>query len=156
MFVYLRIYVCISVFSFFFSKAKVLADAIHGDKSQTQRQAALAQFKKGTCKILVATDVASRGLDIPMLDFVVNFDLPAVAETYVHRIGRTGRAGESGLAMSFVSIEERPLLKQVEKFINQSIPVVNGHPCEQNVSVQSARTLTQKKPVKYVTKVFGK
>lgn len=96
--------------------------AIHGNKSQGARTKALEGFKKGTIRVLVATDIAARGLDIPLLPHVVNFELPNIAEDYVHRIGRTGRAGASGEAVSLVSGEERGYLKAIEKLTNQRIP----------------------------------
>lgn len=103
--------------------AGIPADAIHGNKSQQARQRALEQFKKRTIKVLVATDIAARGIDIDELSHVVNFDLPNVPETYVHRIGRTGRAGATGAAISFCSMEEKPFLRDIEKLIRKTIPV---------------------------------
>jgi ATP-dependent RNA helicase RhlE len=99
------------------------AAAIHGNKSQGARTRALADFKRGAVRVLVATDIAARGLDIDQLPHVVNFDLPEVAEHYVHRIGRTGRAGNEGLAVSLVAQDERPLLKQIEKLLAYTLPV---------------------------------
>jgi len=99
------------------ARGGISATAIHGNKSQPQRTRALADFKSGTVRVLVATDIAARGLDIEALPHVVNFDMPHVAEDYVHRIGRTGRAGSSGEAISLVSPEERPLLAAVEKLL---------------------------------------
>jgi ATP-dependent RNA helicase RhlE len=99
------------------------AAAIHGNKSQGARTRALADFKAGNVRVLVATDIASRGLDIDQLPHVVNFELPEVPEFYVHRIGRTGRAGHEGLAASLVSGDERPLLKAIERLVGQRIPV---------------------------------
>jgi len=109
-------------------KAGFNAAAIHGNKSQGARQKALQQFKDGDLKVLVATDIAARGIDVDELSYVVNFDLPNVAETYVHRIGRTGRADASGVALSFCDAEERAYLKDIQKLIGQSIPVVDEHP----------------------------
>lgn len=106
----------------------VRAAAIHGNKSQNARQAALSDFKNGTLRVLVATDIAARGIDIDELTHVINFDLPDVPETYVHRIGRTGRAGNTGIAMSFCSVDERQELKDIEKLIRKTIPVVHEHP----------------------------
>jgi ATP-dependent RNA helicase RhlE len=97
--------------------------AIHGNKSQGARTRALADFKHGAVRVLVATDIAARGLDIDQLPHVVNFDLPEVPEHYVHRIGRTGRAGNEGLAISLVARDERPLLKQVERLLGLTLPV---------------------------------
>lgn len=110
------------------SKAKIIAEAIHGNKSQNARQRALSNFKEGKTKVLVATDIAARGIDISDLALVINYDLPNVPETYVHRIGRTGRASASGISISFCNIEERPYLKDIEKLIKQKIPVVSTHP----------------------------
>lgn len=100
----------------------ISALAIHGNKSQGARTKALDGFKKGTIRVLVATDIAARGLDIPLLPHVVNFELPNIAEDYVHRIGRTGRAGASGEAVSLVCGEERGYLKDIEKLTNQRVP----------------------------------
>jgi ATP-dependent RNA helicase RhlE len=102
--------------------------AIHGNKSQTARELALNNFKKGDLNILVATDIAARGIDIDELSIVVNYDLPNVPESYVHRIGRTGRAGSSGIAISFCDASERPFLKDIEKLINKKIKVIHEHP----------------------------
>lgn len=104
----------------------VKVDAIHGNKSQSKRLSALADFKSGRIRILVATDIAARGIDIEELSHVINYDLPETAETYVHRIGRTGRAGFSGDAISFCSPDENHLLKQIEKHIKLSIPVIKN------------------------------
>ena len=98
------------------------AVAIHGNKSQGARTRALADFKSGAVRVLVATDIAARGLDIDQLPHVVNYDLPEVPEHYVHRIGRTGRAGNDGLAISLVANDERPLLKQIERLLSQNLP----------------------------------
>lgn len=100
----------------------IQAAALHGNKSQNQRTKALNDFKQGAVKILVATDIAARGIDIEKLPQIVNFDLPNIPEDYVHRIGRTGRAGEDGYAISFVSQEEIKHLKAIERFIKQTIP----------------------------------
>ena len=105
----------------------VKTDAIHGNKSQNNRQRALTEFKNGKLRVLVATDIAARGIDIDELSHVVNYDLPETPETYIHRIGRTGRAGLSGEAISFCHPEELSLLKAIEKHIKQSIPVVDNH-----------------------------
>jgi ATP-dependent RNA helicase RhlE len=97
------------------------ADAIHGNKSQPQRTRVLKRFKDDELRVLVATDIAARGLDIEELPHVVNFDLPHVAEDYVHRIGRTGRAGASGEAVSLVSAEDRPLMAAVERLMGRTV-----------------------------------
>ena len=106
----------------------VAAAAIHGNKSQTARQAALLHFKRGELQVLVATDIAARGLDIEELSHVFNYNLPEVPETYIHRIGRTGRAGHGGSAVSFVEHAEKPLLKAVEALMGKAIPLVAEHP----------------------------
>lgn len=110
------------------TRAKLPADAIHGDKSQTARTRALANFKNGKTRILVATDIAARGLDIDAVSHVINFDLPNEPESYVHRIGRTARAGASGIAYSFCAVDERKYLKDIEKLIRLNIPVIKDHP----------------------------
>ncbi|WP_026393294.1 DEAD/DEAH box helicase [Acetobacterium malicum] len=104
------------------------AQAIHGNKSQNARQLALNNFKERKTRILVATDIAARGIDIEELSHVFNYDLPEVPETYVHRIGRTGRAGMGGIAIAFCDQEEMPLLEGIEKLVLKSIPVVEVHP----------------------------
>jgi len=103
-------------------------DSIHGDKTQNDREAALEHFKDGKINILIATDVAARGIDINNLDAVINFDIPNVSETYVHRIGRTGRAGKSGSSYSFCSADEKPYIKGIQQLINTVIPVEENHP----------------------------
>nr|WP_317325238.1 DEAD/DEAH box helicase [uncultured Flavonifractor sp.] len=109
-------------------KAGIAAAAIHGNKSQTARQQALADFKSGQIRALVATDIAARGLDIEELSHVFNYNLPDVPETYVHRIGRTGRAGHGGTAVSFCDCNEREELKAIQKLLGRAIPVVEDHP----------------------------
>lgn len=118
--------------------AKIGAAAIHGNKSQGARTKALAGFKSGSVKVLVATDIASRGLDIPLLPYVVNFELPNVSEDYVHRIGRTGRAGASGLAVSLVSADETVFLRDIEKLIGSKIPmdILQGFEPDPNASTK--------------------
>ncbi|HKI43738.1 MAG TPA: DEAD/DEAH box helicase [Balneolales bacterium] len=109
-------------------KAGIEANAIHGNKSQNARQRALGHFKNGRTNVLVATDIAARGIDVEELSHVINYDLPNVPETYVHRIGRTGRAGASGTALSFCDTEEKAYLRDIQKLIDQKIPVVADHP----------------------------
>ena len=104
------------------------AEAIHGNKSQSARQQALKNFKDGKIRALVATDIAARGIDIDGLTHVINFDIPNIPETYVHRIGRTGRAGASGKALSFCDHEEKEFLRDIQRLIKREIPVVNEHP----------------------------
>ena len=110
------------------AKAGISGAAIHGNKSQQARQKALKSFKEGSIKVLVATDIAARGIDIDRLQLVINFDLPNEPETYVHRIGRTGRAGESGRAWSFCDPEELEYLWDITKLIKQNLPLVENHP----------------------------
>jgi len=109
-------------------KAGIGAQAIHGNKSQNARQLALSNFKAKKIRVLVATDIAARGIDVVELSHVINFDLPDVPETYVHRIGRTGRAGAAGIALSFCDDEERESLRDIQKTISKSIPVIGDHP----------------------------
>ena len=110
------------------NKAGINAEAIHGNKSQVQRQNTLGKFKSGKVKVLVATDIAARGIDVSALSLVINYDLPNISETYVHRIGRTGRAQASGKAISFCDREERVYLRDIQKLIGQRIPIVEAHP----------------------------
>jgi ATP-dependent RNA helicase RhlE len=109
-------------------RANIKADAIHGNKTQAARQKALNNFKEGKIRVLVATDIAARGIDVEDLSHVINFELPNIPETYVHRIGRTGRAGNSGSALSFCDMEERAYLRDIHKLIKKTIPVVEDHP----------------------------
>lgn len=109
-------------------KNGVTAEAIHGDKSQNARQRVLDAFKNKEISVLVATDIAARGIDIESLPFVINFDIPNISETYVHRIGRTGRAGNSGLAISFCAQDEQPYWKDIEKLIRINVKVEKEHP----------------------------
>ena len=110
------------------SRGGVRADAIHGNKSQNERQRTLQNFKNNRTRVLVATDIAARGIDIDDLGHVINFDLPEAAETYVHRIGRTGRAGASGVAISFCDYDEKIYLSDIQKLIKKKIDVVKDHP----------------------------
>ena len=110
------------------------AEAIHGNKSQNARQRALSNFKNGTTRVLVATDIAARGIDVDQLSHVINFELPNIPETYVHRIGRTGRAGVSGVAISFCDQEEKEFLRDIQKLTGISIPVVAEHPFPSGVN----------------------
>lgn len=132
-------------------RSGINTQAIHGNKSQSQRQEALKNFKNRTTRVLVATDIAARGIDIDELTHVVNYELPNVPETYVHRIGRTGRAGASGVALSFCDRDEKGFLNDIQKLTRKQIEVVSGHPYDlrslqytvpkqQPVPVRSART----------------
>jgi ATP-dependent RNA helicase RhlE len=117
----------------------ITAAAIHGNKSQQARQSALLKFRSRQIQVLVATDIAARGIDIDELSHVINYDLPEVSETYVHRIGRTGRAGASGMAISFCDQEERIYLRDIEKLIKKAIPVENEHPFKNAGSTGDSR-----------------
>ncbi len=138
-------------------KRNITAAAIHGDKSQNARQKALAQFKAREIKVLIATDIAARGIDISALKYVINYDIPNIPESYVHRIGRSGRAGASGVAISFADFDEIPFIKDIEKTIGMKIPVVEEHKypmtvlvpkekAETNVSGGKMPARTQSKP----------
>jgi ATP-dependent RNA helicase RhlE len=118
--------------------AGISAAAIHGNKSQGARTKALAGFKNGSVRVLVATDIAARGLDIPLLPHVINFELPNISEDYVHRIGRTGRAGASGEAISLVSADETTYLRDIQKLIDMKIPmeIVEGFEPDPNASTE--------------------
>lgn len=109
-------------------KNSITAEAIHGDKSQNARQRVLDAFKNKEISVLVATDIAARGIDIESLPYVINFDIPNISETYVHRIGRTGRAGNSGLAISFCAQDEQPYWKDIEKLIKINVKIEKDHP----------------------------
>jgi ATP-dependent RNA helicase RhlE len=109
-------------------RANIGAEAIHGNKSQSARERALANFKSGRTRVLVATDIAARGIDVDDVTHVINYDLPNEPESYVHRIGRTARAGASGIAYSFCDAEEREYLRDIEKLIRLHVPVISEHP----------------------------
>lgn len=126
-------------------KAGIGAEAIHGNKSQNARQRALGNFKSGHTRVLVATDIAARGIDVDNLSHVINFELPNVPETYVHRIGRTGRAGASGIAYSFCDAEEKEFLRDIQKLIATSVPVITDHPyAMSDTSLSTYKSLPQK------------
>jgi len=128
-------------------KAKIKAEAIHGNKSQNARQNALRNFKDKTTRVLVATDIAARGIDIDNLNLVINYEIPNIPETYVHRIGRTGRAGLEGKAVSFCDVEEYDYLRDIQKLISIEIPVVTNHPFPaENLPVPGARKAKGKSP----------
>ena len=127
------------------AQGDIKSAAIHGNKSQVARQKALGAFKEGNLRILVATDIAARGIDVEELNLVVNYDLPNVPETYVHRIGRTGRADASGMALSFCDMDERPYLKDIERLIKQSVPRMPEH---QFIEGDEAETEQEEQPQK--------
>ena len=124
------------------NKAGIRTEAIHGNKTQGARQRALENFKNRKTRVLVATDIAARGIDIDDLTHVINYELPNIPETYVHRIGRTGRAGASGTAISFCDWSEKTFLTDIQKLIKKSIPVVKGHPFD----VEALHPLTTPPP----------
>ncbi|MEO5644005.1 MAG: DEAD/DEAH box helicase [Bacteroidia bacterium] len=125
-------------------RAGVRAEAIHGDKSQTARQRALSNFKAKQTRVLVATDIAARGIDVDDLSHVINYEIPNIAETYVHRIGRTGRAGASGIAISFCDNEERAYVKDITKLIGKQIPIVEEHPYKMGTPVPPRESRTHR------------
>jgi ATP-dependent RNA helicase RhlE len=125
--------------------ARIQADSIHGDKSQNARQRALEKFKSRNTKVLVATDIASRGIDVERISHVINYDIPNESETYIHRIGRTGRAGLAGIAVSFCDEEERAYLKDINRLIKIPIPVVSEHPFKQGNIIKELRMDGSKK-----------
>ena len=132
-------------------KVGIEAQAIHGNKSQNARQLALNNFKEGKTRVLVATDIAARGIDVDDLAYVINYDLPEVPETYVHRIGRTGRAGQSGIALSFCDYEERDYLKSIEKLIGKNIPLKEGNPFDirlNSIPMQDKEVVTKSSATK--------
>jgi ATP-dependent RNA helicase RhlE len=134
-------------------KSGIQANAIHGNKSQGNRQQALADIKRGHTLVLVATDIAARGIDIDDLKLVINYDLPNIPESYVHRIGRTGRAGSGGKALAFCDPEEKTYLRDIEKLIRQSIPVERDHPYTRENSGASATQATTKEiPLEQIRK----
>ncbi|MGB4661235.1 MAG: DEAD/DEAH box helicase [Mobilitalea sp.] len=140
------------------AKENVKAQAIHGDKSQGARQLALGNFKNKTLRVLIATDIAARGIDINELSHVINFDLPNEPETYIHRIGRTGRAGQSGVAISFCDFDEKSLLEDIEKLNRKRIKEVKDHPYPllNNFPAVKAVQPGRKKPVEMeVTKTLS-
>ncbi|MBK8609487.1 MAG: DEAD/DEAH box helicase [Chitinophagaceae bacterium] len=129
----------------FLHRHEITAAAIHGNKSQNARQHALGNFKDGKLRVLVATDIAARGIDIDELSHVINYELPNIPETYVHRIGRTGRAGNTGIAISFCDADERSELKDIQKLIGISIPVVKNHPYELSAGLITGPVIPQPK-----------
>jgi ATP-dependent RNA helicase RhlE len=122
----------------YLNRAGIDAEAIHGNKSQNARERALSRFKTGELHVLVATDLASRGIDIDDISHVINYDIPVDPESYVHRIGRTARAGRSGSAITFCTREDRPTLTRIERLINQALRVLEPPPREARSSTGSA------------------
>jgi len=135
----------------FLQRSQVRAAAIHGNKSQNARQGALSDFKNGQIRVLVATDIAARGIDIDELSHVINFEMPNIPETYVHRIGRTGRAGKAGIAISFCSVEERTELRDIQKLIGKNIPVIHEHPFVLSATVQQPPAIRQSRQSSFRT-----
>lgn len=129
-------------------KSGIQAEAIHGNKSQNARVKAMSNFRDHTTRVLIATDIAARGIDVDHLSHVINYDLPNIPETYVHRIGRTGRAGRSGIAFSFCDSEERAYLKDIEKLIKKRISVVEDHPFISSAAESAIAAPSEKKEVK--------
>lgn len=125
------------------NKAGIPAEAIHGNKSQNARQRALTGFKNHSLRVLIATDIAARGIDVEQLSHVINYELPNIPETYVHRIGRTGRAGHDGTALSFCESEELPFLKDIQKLIGKTIPVIKEHPFITTGGIQAREKKTE-------------
>jgi ATP-dependent RNA helicase RhlE len=126
------------------NRAGIIAEAIHGNKSQNARQRALSNFKLQETRVLVATDIAARGIDIDELSHVINYELPNIPETYVHRIGRTGRAGASGISISFCDAEERAYLKDIQKLIGKSVPVAQDNPYPLSQSAMNSPVVAPK------------
>ena len=126
------------------TKNKISSEAIHGNKSQNARQRALDLFKNNKIQVLIATDIAARGIDIDGITHVINFEVPNISESYVHRIGRTARAGSTGIAISFCDIEEKSYIRDIEKLIGQPIEIDRNHPYHSN-AVETAQTLSSGK-----------
>lgn len=147
-------------------KNNITAEAIHGNKAQNARQRALSNFKSGVTRVLVATDIAARGIDVDDLEYVINYEIPNIAETYVHRIGRTGRAGANGTAFSFCDHDEKPYIKDIEKLISKRIPMAEENPFPLNEVRTSegteikqplaTKTTIKQPPSKQKKKWFGK
>jgi ATP-dependent RNA helicase RhlE len=130
------------------AKAGIKAEAIHGNKSQNARQSSLQNFTAKRTRVLVATDIAARGIDIDDMGHVINYELPNIPETYVHRIGRTGRAGSAGIAVSFCDNEEKEYLRDIQKLIKKVIPVIKDHAFDQPVQQLNTRNNIAQRPVR--------
>lgn len=128
------------------NKENINAEAIHGNKSQAARQRALGNFKKQKTRVLVATDIAARGIDVDELKYVINYEVPNEPETYVHRIGRTGRAGTDGTALSFVDSVERAYIRDIQKLIGKEIPVIDGHEYQSSAPASVSGSGKQRRP----------
>ncbi len=126
------------------TKNQIVSEAIHGNKSQNARQRALENFKNGKTQVLIATDIAARGIDVDGISHVINFEVPNVSESYVHRIGRTARAGAAGIAISFCDLEEKSYIRDIEKLIGQPIPVDRNHPYHSDM-VESSQIMSSGK-----------
>ena len=129
----------------FLQKSNIKSEAIHGNKSQNAREKTLQRFKKRKFSVLVATDIAARGIDVSRLSLVINYDIPNVPETYIHRIGRTGRAQEVGEAITFCSSTETSFLKNIQKLINQQIQLISDHPFHNQKNIDRLETRKDKK-----------
>ena len=129
----------------FLQKSNIKSEAIHGNKSQNAREKTLQRFKKSKFSVLVATDIAARGIDVSKLSLVINYDIPNVPETYIHRIGRTGRAQEVGEAITFCSSSETSFLKNIQKLINQQIQLISDHPFHNQKNIDRLETRKDKK-----------
>ena len=129
----------------FLQKSNIKSEAIHGNKSQNAREKTLQRFKKSKFSVLVATDIAARGIDVSKLSLVINYDIPNVPETYIHRIGRTGRAQEVGEAITFCSSTETSFLKNIQKLINQQIQLISDHPFHNQKNIDRLETRKEKK-----------
>ena len=140
----------------FLMMKNISAEAIHGNKSQNARQRALSNFKERKTRVLVATDIAARGIDIDSLTHVINYDIPDISETYVHRIGRTGRAGASGVSFSFCDSEERENLRDIEKLIGKKIPVITDHPYPSTGREPAAAPAKKTGPARHGQTSFGR
>jgi len=127
-------------------RARISAAAIHGNKGQGNRQRTLAAFKEGRTRVLVATDIAARGIDVEGISHVINYDLPNIPESYVHRIGRTARAGADGVAISFCDVEERAYLRDIEKLIRMRVEIVHGHTFESIEPYEQPKPAPKPKP----------
>lgn len=138
------------------NQSGISAEAIHGNKSQNARQKALKNFKDKKTRILVATDIAARGIDIDELSHVINYEISNVPETYVHRIGRTARAGAEGIALSFCDYEEKEFVRDIEKLIKQNIPVMPEHPYKSKLNVAPPSAVAAKMPVKSSSRRWGR